>query len=118
MRLKGELLHSNSSLTQLPTDPSPGGPGSWNTDPRGSLYAQGDCQGKLGWTGNLVPDAPTGTGEIDGGQKGLSRKETIGPGKMVVWEVGNGAQYPGKCRRGQQSANPQENKTAPGVPGH
>lgn len=72
----------------------------------------------MGWTGNLVPDALTGTGEIDGGQKGLSRKETIGPGKMVVWEMGNGAQYLGECRWGQQRANLQENKTAPGVPGH
>lgn len=72
----------------------------------------------MGWTGNLVPDALTGTGEIDGGQKGLSRKETIGPGKMVVWEMGNGAQYLGECRWGQRRANLQENKTAPGVPGH
>lgn len=37
---------------------------------------------------------------------------TLGPGKMVVWEVDNGAWYFRKCRWGQQSANLQESTTS------
>lgn len=39
-----------------------------------------------------------GTGEIDEGQKRLNRKEALGTGKMVVWEVGSRVQCLGKCR--------------------
>lgn len=43
-------------------------------------------------------NALAGTGEIDEGQKRLNRKEALGTGKMVVWEVGSRVQCLGKCR--------------------
>lgn len=47
-------------------------------------------------------NALAGTGEIDEGQKRLNRKEALGTGKMVVWEVGSRVQFLGKCSEGSR----------------
>lgn len=108
MHLKGELPHSSSSLVQLLPDPSPGG-GAWLPGTQifsfwgvtwYMISAQGTAKANWGsrwrWAGNPVPkmSALIGTGETDGGRKRLSRKEVLGPGKMVVWEEGSEAHCP------------------------